>query len=124
MVGGVHGTDSPAVYGHIPRFRWYAWLDLAADRQARRRSTLPVIEWALGHAVVNDWPLWWLAPDLDTWTVHVAQVDDVAGGGPMLLAACLRSRPWTGPAEDVEERAGRELTSAVPACLTCHVVGR
>jgi hypothetical protein len=119
MIGGPHGWDSPAVHGEIPRFRWYSWLQLAADRAARAGSALPVIEWALGHRVHSHWTHWWLAPDDDTWRVHYAQITDVDGGGQMLLATCLRSAPWIGPNDDVVAIEGRELPDTVKQCQVC-----
>lgn len=120
MIGGPHGLDSPAVHGPIPRYRWYAWLDLDVYRRERRRPPAAVIDWALGHPAGDRWPLWWLAPDLCDWLVHEAQVDEVTGGGQMLLARCLLSAPWTGPRDDVVGRHDRELTDAVPQCTVCR----
>jgi hypothetical protein len=120
MIPGPHGRDSPAILGDMPRWRWYAWIDLAEDRAALRPSHPYVLHWALGHHPDDDWPLWWHAPDPDTWRVHHAQVDDVDGGGPMLLAACGRSTPADGVhPDDVAVHHGRELTADVALCHAC-----
>lgn len=120
MVSGEHGADSPAVTDDVHRHRWHAWWDLAADRAAERPSTLPVIEWAIGHQMVPDWPLWWFTPAGGLWLLHAAQIDDVDGGGRILLTACLRSTPWTGTVRDnVVDRTQVTVPDDVGRCPQC-----
>lgn len=126
LIGGPHGQDSPTLPQLLPRFRWCAWIDLAEDRAAGRRTPLSTIEWALGHGVNwKEWPLWWLALDEQAaWWVHVAQVTTVEGGGQMLLAACLRSAPWLGEHLDynVALRAGVTPAKHWDRCEACAVL--
>lgn len=124
LIPGPEGWDSPAVDPDIPRFRWYAWIDLAADRWAPRPTPLSTIEWALGHALAQDWPLWWLMPDTESWQVHVAQIARVEAGGRMLLAGCLRSKPWPGGLDyNVLGRDGAVPAERWERCKVCAGLG-
>lgn len=122
LIPGPHGTDSPAVVDLIPRFRWYAWIDLADQRATGQPSTLSGIEWALGHAVEHDWPLWWRQPTPAGDVVHVAQAATVEHGGRMLLTACMRSRPWTAEDPDVVTRTGTNPPGHYRRCPMCTAV--
>lgn len=120
MIPGPGGLDSPAVTGDIPRYRWFAWIDVDADRHARRPSGLAALAWALGHPVAQRWPAWWLTPTGNEWLVHLAQVAVVVDGGHMLLAACGRSAPWIGSSDNVVGRVDADVSDVVPLCPGCQ----